>query len=89
MAWDLAFLEDRIAATEAQIIAYEEAVLAFAANGAQLEYLYDTGQSRLRVERAEPADMQRVIDALYNRHAVLCVRAGKTPKGSFTMRPKC
>ena len=89
MAWTSAFLDARIAATEAQIVAYENAALAFANDGALLEYRYDTGQSIIRVERAEPHDMQRVIDGLYNRHSTLCIRAGKTPKGSFTMRPKC
>ena len=88
MAITLEFFEARIAATEAQIVAYENAVLAFANDGALLEYRYDTGQSVIRVERAEPHDMQRVIDALYSRHAVLCVRAGKDA-GSFVMRPKC
>ena len=79
MATTSAFLQARIDSLEARITAYEAAALAFGTNGLQKEYRYDTGQTVIRVERMEGADMQRVIDSLVNQHAVLCVRAGQTP----------
>ena len=70
--------QDRIDAAQAQIDAYEAAVLFFATNGLQQAYRYDTGQTIIRVERMDGAAMQSTLDKLYNRHAVLCVRARQT-----------
>lgn len=69
---DVAFLSNRIAATEAAIIAYEDAFLAFA-DSAQ-SYTLDTGQDRQTVTRANLTEMRRNVDALYNRLSTLEAR---------------
>lgn len=71
---DRTFLQARIDATKAQIIAYEDAVLALGDNGAIQSYTLDTGQSRQTVTRADLSTLNRMIDSLYNRCAVLQTR---------------
>jgi len=68
------FLTDRIAATEAQITAYETAIEAFATNGAIQTYKLDTGQTVQTVTRSDLADLNKTLDILYNRLSTLCAR---------------
>ena len=65
---DTAFLQDRITATKALIIVYEEAVTALVTNGVQ-RYTLDTGQSRQDVTKIDVPDLNKQIDGLYNRLA--------------------
>lgn len=74
MAISDTFLADRITATEAQIIAYEAAILAFANNGAIQTYKLDTGQTVQTVTRSDLADLNKTLDILYNRLSTLCAR---------------
>lgn len=80
---DNAFIQDRITATKAQIIAYETAAEQLAAGTIQT-YTLDTGQSRQTVTKFELATLQRVIDQLYNRCATLEARLNG---GTVTGRP--
>ena len=68
------FWVDRIAIVEAQIVAYEEVLDAFAANNALQSYSIDTGQSRTNVSRSQLASIRLLLDGLYNRLAVLNAR---------------
>jgi len=77
------FLQARIAATEAQIVAYESAVDALA-TGVQ-SYTLDTGQTRQTVTRSDVSSLQRTLDTLYNRLATLNARAGNG--GTTYVRP--
>lgn len=70
---DAEFCQERIAATKAQIVAYEDAVLALADTSIQ-SYTLDTGQSRQVVTRYDIASMQKTIDSLYNRLVTLQAR---------------
>lgn len=71
---DRTFALERIAATKAQIVAYENAILALsAANGVE-SYSFDTGQDRQSVTRANIPSMQKMLDGLYNRLATLEAR---------------
>lgn len=70
---DTAFLQDRITATKAQIIAYEDAALALGTGGVQ-SYTLDTGQNRQVVTKLDLEWMQKTIDSLYNRCATLQTR---------------
>lgn len=66
---DDTFLRARLTAVEAQIVAYEAAVLALG-NGIQ-SYELDTGQTRQRVTRFDLLRLQGLLDALMNRRATL------------------
>ena len=70
---DNAFIQDRITATKAQIIAYEDAVLALGTAGIE-SYTLDTGQSRQTVTKLDLTKLQATIDGLYNRCATLEAR---------------
>ncbi len=71
---DRTFALQRITATKAQIVAYEDAILAMsAANGVEA-YSLDTGQDRQSVTRADIPRMQKMLDGLYNRLATLEAR---------------
>lgn len=70
---DAAFLQDRITATKAQIIAHEEAITALTTGGV-FSYTLDTGQSRQTVTRESVVGMNKTLDALYNRCATLEAR---------------
>ena len=71
---DATFLQARIDATKLAIVAYEDAALAFASNGALLSYTLDTGQSRQTVTRADLSQMRLTLDGLYNRLVTLEAR---------------
>ena len=70
---DAAFIQDRITATKAQIIAYEDAALALGTAGVE-SYTLDTGQSRQTVTKMDLTKIQETIDGLYNRCVVLEAR---------------
>ncbi len=80
---DRAFIQDRITATKAQIVAYEDAATALAA-GVQ-SYTLDTGQSRQTVTKLDISALQKTIDSLYNRCATLEARLNGS--GTVTTRP--
>lgn len=71
---DRAYIQDRITATQAQITAYEDAILAFGANGGVQSYTLDTGQSRQTVTRSDLSMLHKTIDSLYNRLSTLEAR---------------
>lgn len=81
---DATFLQARIDATKAQIIAYEDAATALASGGVQ-SYTLDTGQSRQTVTRLDLDDLQKTVDSLYNRLATLEARLNGS--GTVTARP--
>lgn len=66
------FFSDRIAVIKAQIILYENAIDVIA--GGVQSYTLDTGQSRQTVTKANLADLNRVLDSLYNRLATFLAR---------------
>jgi hypothetical protein len=70
---DSAFLQDRITATKAQIIAYEDAITALAGGGVQT-YTLDTGQSKQTVTKLDMERLETVLDGLYNRLTVFEAR---------------
>lgn len=70
---DAAFIQDRITATKAQIIAYEDAALALGTGGIQ-SYKLDTGQSVQTVTKLDLEWMQKTLDSLYNRCVMLETR---------------
>jgi hypothetical protein len=69
---DRTFIQGRIDATKAQIIAYENAATALA--GGVQSYTLDTGQDRQTVTRLELRSIQKTIDQLYNRCVTLEAR---------------
>lgn len=79
---DAAFIQDRITATKAQIVAYEDAALALA-SGAQ-SYTFDDGQTRQTVTQKDLGKLQDVIDGLYNR---LCTLEARLNGGVAIVRP--
>lgn len=81
---DRAFLEDRIAATKAQIVAFEDAILALASGTVQ-SYTLDTGQSRQTVTKLDLDSLRKSIDSLYNRCVILETRLNGG--GSVTVGP--
>ena len=62
---DTAFIKARIAALEAALVAYEDALLALA-SGAQ-DYMIDTGQTRQRVTKLDLKDLNAVVSSLVNQ----------------------
>ncbi len=80
---DRAFIQGRIDATRAQIIAYEAATLALGTGGIQ-SYKLDTGQSVQTVTRLDLTQLNKTIDGLYNRCATLEARLNG---GTVTVRP--
>lgn len=69
---DATFISERITATKAMIVAYENAATALA-DGAQ-SYTLDTGQNRQTVTKLDLAAIQQIIDSLYNRCVTLEAR---------------
>ena len=69
---DEAFLRARLTAVEAQIIAYENAVLTLG-NGVQ-SYELNTGQTTERVTKVDLLRLQGLLDSLLNRRATLRAR---------------
>ena len=70
---DSTFIQSRIVATKAQIVAYEDAVLALATAGVQ-SYKLDTGQTVQTVTKLDLAALNKTIDSLYNRCVTLEAR---------------
>ena len=68
------FLTDRITATQAQIVAYEDAILALGTSGATHHYTLDTGQSTQTVTRDDIDKLNETLNSMYNRLATLCAR---------------
>lgn len=64
---DEEFWNERIESLKLQIIAYENAILAFGNNGAVQSYTLDTGQSKQIVTRADLRRLNDMLDSLYNR----------------------
>ena len=62
------FLQERIAATKALIIVYEDALTAIVTNGVE-RYSLDTGQSVQTVTKLNVKDLNVQLDSLYNRLA--------------------
>jgi len=82
---DREFLEARITATKAAIVAYEDAITFLGTQGGIQSYTLDTGQNRQLVTRADIPAMNRMINSLYNRCATLQTRL--TGSGVITARP--
>lgn len=80
---DADFIQSRIDATKAQIVAYEDAATALA--GGVQSYTLDTGQSRQTVTKLDLSAIQRAIDSLYNRCATLEARLNGS--GTVTVSP--
>lgn len=66
------FLRERITATKLQIVAYEGAIDALASG--VTSYSLNTGQSQQSVTRASIPDINKTLDALYNRLVTLEAR---------------
>lgn len=81
---DRAFIKERITATKALIVAYEDAVTALGTQGGVVSYTLDTGQSRQTVTRADISSLNRMLDTLYNRLATFEARLYGS---SLTARP--
>lgn len=81
---DRDFIKERITATKAQIVAYEDAITALGTQGGVVSYTLDTGQSRQTVTRADISSLNRMLDSLYNRLATFEARLYG---GSLTARP--
>lgn len=80
---DREFIQARIDATKAQIIAYENAADALA-SGVQ-SYTIDTGQTRQTVTKLDMRGIQNTLDQLYNRCATLEARLNGS--GTVNVRP--
>lgn len=77
------FIQDRIDATKAQIVVYENAILALGTGGIQ-SYKMDTGQSVQTVTKLDLIQLNKTIDSLYNRCATLEARLNG---GAVIVRP--
>lgn len=80
---DSEFLKQRIDATKALIVAYEDATTALVSGGVQ-SYTLDTGQSRQTVTRFDLVMLNNTLDSLYNRLVTLQARLDG---GSVNVRP--
>lgn len=67
------FLAARITATQAQILAHEDAISGLSKPDV-FSYTLDTGQTRQTVTRQSLSALQKTLDALYNRLAILEAR---------------
>lgn len=81
---DASFIQDRITATKALIVAYETASLGLASGSIQ-SYTLDTGQSRQTVTKMNVIELTRAIDSLYNLCATLEARLNGS--GTVHVRP--
>ena len=70
---DRAFIQARITATKLAIVAYEDALLAFATSNTQ-SYTLNTGQTQQSVTRADIGKINNIIASLENRCATLEAR---------------
>ena len=80
---DRAWLEERLAAKKAMIVAFEAAITALA-GGAQ-NYSIDTGQTRQVVTKANLSEMRNMVRELESDIATLRLRL--TGCGSVQVRP--
>lgn len=78
------FLQDRIDATKAMIILYEEAIFQLN-DGSVQSYTLNTGQTTQTVTRFDVARLQVSLDGLYNRLATL--EARQTGSGVVKVNP--
>jgi len=69
---DTAWLDARIAATKATIIAYEGAIDAL--ESGTLSYTLDTGQTRQSVTKQQVGSLKNLLAYYENRLATLCAR---------------
>lgn len=67
------FFKERITVIKSQIVAYEDAITAFASHATQT-YTIDTGQTRQTVTRADLSQMKTLLQSLYNQLATLEAR---------------
>lgn len=88
MAVDQSFWTAEAEKVQLRLAAYQAAALAFAENGGMTQYQYNSGQTEIRVDRVAPAEMERVIWALYGRLQVLCRLAGLGDPPKY-MGPEC
>lgn len=63
---DVAWIQARIDATKALIIAYEDAILALSAGGIY-SYTLDTGQTKQTVTKQQLSQIKATLDGLENR----------------------
>ncbi len=70
---DATFIQARIDAAKAQIIAYEAACLALATGGIQ-SYSLDTGQTKQNVTKLDLDKLRSTLNSLYNSCATLEAR---------------
>lgn len=83
---DKEFLQERITKTKAIIIIYEDALTALAANPL-ISYRLDTGQSVQQVTRNDVAQLNNVLQSLYN---TLCtMQARLNGSGARQVVPGC
>lgn len=73
MTDDATWIAERIAKTEALIVAYEDAITTLGTGGVQ-SYTLDTGQTRQTVTRANLAELKLMLESLENRRATLKAR---------------
>lgn len=78
------FMQERITATKASIVAHEDALTALGTGGVQ-SYKLDTGQTITNVTKMDVADLQSAVDSLYNTLATLEARCNGT--GTIIGRP--
>ena len=83
---DKAWIEARIAATKAAIVAYEGAILAVGTTGVQ-SYRLDTGQTAQTVTKADIGSMRIMLANMENRLSMLELKL--CPVGTYQGRPSC
>jgi hypothetical protein len=81
---DASFIQDRITATKALIVAYENAIDAIVSGTVQ-SYTLDTGQSKQTVTKIDLNALNASLDGLYNRCATLEARLNGS--GTIITRP--
>lgn len=81
---DCEFLRQRIEATKAQIILYEDAIMQLS-TGAVQSYSLNTSQTTQSVTRFDLNRLQVTLDSLYNRLATLEARL--TGSGTINAGP--
>lgn len=74
---DAAYLKIRITVTKTRIEAYEAALLAVVADGAQ-SYKLDTGQTVTWVTKIDVPAMEKTLQSLYNLCTTMQVRLNGT-----------
>ncbi len=67
------FCKERLDAAKAQIIAYDAAIAALTVGGAQ-SYTLNTGQSTQTVTKFDILNLQKILESLENKVAVLEAR---------------